>query len=272
MYSFDPYKLIGSPGYTLPNPEELEEFSPAQVKNEAVRNLAIVGQHEGQAIRILVHPEANLKRPITITMSAAAAHCTFVIGRDCTLTGQFSLLSRDQTVIIAGGIPEVPHNGKTHARLWAPGNLLFLGCGSSSNGTRYAISGQDRCVVVGDDCMFAGGCAIATTDFHSVLDNSTGAWRNPPADVIIEPHVWLADEVTIGKGVVMGLGSLAAARSYVTKNVPRSTAVGGVPAKPIASDICWDRKGTPSSDIIKRVNALKEAVAPFSQTLRKSSL
>lgn len=49
--------------------------------------------------------------------------------------------------------------------------------------------------------------------------------------VVIEDDVWIGANSTILKGVTIGEGSVVAAGSVVTKNVPAYTIVGGVPAK-----------------------------------------
>lgn len=52
-------------------------------------------------------------------------------------------------------------------------------------------------------------------------------------DVIIEDGVWVGCNVTILKGVHIGKGSVIAAGSIVTKDVPPYSIVGGNPAKVI---------------------------------------
>lgn len=104
--------------------------------------------------------------------------------------------------------------------------------------------------------MFAAGNILRTSDLHSLIDLRTGKQRNEPADVILEPHVWLGDGAIVSKGVVVGLGSVVAARAFVSKTVPRFTLVGGVPAKEISQDITWDRSASPKHDTVQRLQAL----------------
>ena len=51
--------------------------------------------------------------------------------------------------------------------------------------------------------------------------------------VYIGDDVWIGDRVIILPGVHVGDGCVIAAGSVVTKDVPRYTVVGGVPAKVI---------------------------------------
>mgnify|MGYP006262473771 CR=1 FL=1 len=49
--------------------------------------------------------------------------------------------------------------------------------------------------------------------------------------VIIENDVWIGEGCTIMSGIRIGSGSIVAAKSVVTKDVPASTIVAGSPAK-----------------------------------------
>lgn len=49
--------------------------------------------------------------------------------------------------------------------------------------------------------------------------------------IIIENNVWIGDKVTILSGVVIGTNSVIGANSVVTKNIPKNSIVGGIPAK-----------------------------------------
>ena len=52
-------------------------------------------------------------------------------------------------------------------------------------------------------------------------------------DVIFEGDNWIGTSVIILKGVTVGKGSIVAAGSIVTKNVPPYSIVAGVPARVI---------------------------------------
>jgi len=64
-------------------------------------------------------------------------------------------------------------------------------------------------------------------DPHSDYHNSRGA------DVIIKDYVWIASRVTILPGLIIGAGAVVACNSVVTKDVPKMSIVGGIPAKMI---------------------------------------
>ncbi len=52
-------------------------------------------------------------------------------------------------------------------------------------------------------------------------------------DVIVQEDVWIGMNVILLSGVTVGRGSVLAAGSVVTKDIPPYCVAGGVPAKPI---------------------------------------
>jgi len=53
------------------------------------------------------------------------------------------------------------------------------------------------------------------------------------APIVVEDGVWICSGCIITKGVTIGRGSVIAANSVVTKDVPPSQMYGGVPAKKV---------------------------------------
>lgn len=105
-------------------------------------------------------------------------------------------------------------------------------------------------VNIGDDCHITSVNKIQIGDNVLmgkkilITDNSHGEFvRNlldiPPDDrplstkgpVIIEENVWIGEKASIMPAVHIGKGSIVAANSVVTKDVPPYSIVGGSPAK-----------------------------------------
>ena len=57
--------------------------------------------------------------------------------------------------------------------------------------------------------------------------------------VEIGDHVWLCEYSTIMPGVKIGAGSVVAAHSLVTHDVPPNSLVMGVPARVVRSNVQW---------------------------------
>ncbi|MFZ3183196.1 MAG: acyltransferase [Pseudomonas sp.] len=115
-----------------------------------------------------------------------------------------------------------------------------------------------RNLVVGDDVDFATG-VLVTTDggvyigkrvligYRTQVLSSNHAVPVKPARIFsaghikapvrIEDDVWIGANCTILPGVTVGEGSIVAAGSVVTRDVPPFTYVGGVPAKVIKERI-----------------------------------
>lgn len=70
---------------------------------------------------------------------------------------------------------------------------------------------------------------------HVIISNN---YKNH-APVHIEDHVWLCTGCTIMPGVTVGEGSVVAANTTVTKDVPPHSLVGGSPAKVLKENIEW---------------------------------
>lgn len=95
---------------------------------------------------------------------------------------------------------------------------------------------------VGDDVLISWGCTIIDSDSHSVhwkyrkndlsdLYQGKKDWTHVNTKKItIHNKVWVGMNSIILKGVSIGEGSIIAAGSVVTKNVPAYTTVGGNPA------------------------------------------
>jgi acetyltransferase-like isoleucine patch superfamily enzyme len=113
--------------------------------------------------------------------------------------------------------------------LWAAnGSVLQIG---NNVGMSGAIIHAYRSITIGDRCLLGANCIIYTTDFHPIhpLHRDTGVPASAP--VTLEDDVWVGANAIILKGVTIGRGSIVAAGSVVTKNVPRGVIVGGNPAK-----------------------------------------
>ncbi len=96
-------------------------------------------------------------------------------------------------------------------------------------------------IVIGSHTMFGPNVTLITGDHRTDL---VGKWMKditneeklPENDqpIIFEGDNWIGANATILKGVTIGRGAIVASGAVVTKNVPRYSIVGGVPAKVIS--------------------------------------
>lgn len=89
-------------------------------------------------------------------------------------------------------------------------------------------------IKIGNKCAISHDFTVMDSDFHKI----NGKDLSKP--VIIEDHVWIGTRVTVLKGVTIGEGSIVAAGSVVTKDIPPRCMAAGVPAKVIKEDVEWE--------------------------------
>lgn len=110
--------------------------------------------------------------------------------------------------------------------------VLELGSGSINRNSNIACFNH---IVIGDDVIISENVVIRDSDNHEIVRNGFAM----DAPIVIEDHVWIGINATILKGVHIGSGSVVAAGSVVTKDVPKKSLVGGVPARILKTDIEW---------------------------------
>jgi acetyltransferase-like isoleucine patch superfamily enzyme len=125
--------------------------------------------------------------------------------------------------------------------------LLVIGRHTYGTPRIWSYRGSERKVTIGSFCSIAPTVEIITGGIHPVDWVSSYSfriqWKMEGAfedgmpysngDVIIGSDVWLGTGVTILSGVNIGHGSIVAAKSVVTRDVPPYAIVAGVPAKVI---------------------------------------
>jgi acetyltransferase-like isoleucine patch superfamily enzyme len=130
-------------------------------------------------------------------------------------------------------------------------SMFFAGKdGATSTYVNCVVEGPGRQLVIGDEYMFSIGVDLRTTDSHSIIDLKAGTVLNAPEDLVIGPHVWVATDALIMKGLEIGRGSIIAARSTVTKSVPNCSLVAGSPARVLRGDVTWSKASRPSDRVL----------------------
>nr|WP_234353687.1 DapH/DapD/GlmU-related protein [Gordonia iterans] len=95
-----------------------------------------------------------------------------------------------------------------------------------NSGCRFQDQGG---ITLGDDALIGHNVVIAGLN-HAIAPDERATTE--PRAVVIGARVWIGANSTLVPGVTVGDGSIVAAGSVVTKDVPPYMIVGGVPAHP----------------------------------------
>ena len=132
---------------------------------------------------------------------------------DITLEHQVAL--DDGVCLVIGGPPR-------------PNKLVI---GSRTYVNRYTIFDAHQQLHVGRQVMIGPHCYITDADHGTAPGASVQSQPMRAAPVIIEDEAWLGAHVTILPGVRIGKGAVVGAGSVVTRSIPAMSVAAGVPAK-----------------------------------------
>jgi acetyltransferase-like isoleucine patch superfamily enzyme len=138
------------------------------------------------------------------------------VGIDCQIAGRTSFIGRSSDEIV----PKL-----------VVGNKCAIGWDTSIMvGTR---------VILQDHVLIAGRTVLAGYPGHPLEPHDRAAGRpdlpEQIGDIVLEEAVWLATGVVVTAGVRIGRGTVVAAGSVVTKNLPPGVLAAGIPARIIRS-------------------------------------
>lgn len=95
-------------------------------------------------------------------------------------------------------------------------------------------------ITIGEDALFGPRVYITASNYR--YDTGSPVWAQPRVEenVVIGEDVWLGARVTVLPGVTVGDGTIVAAGSVVTRDLPPGVVAAGVPAR-----VLKRRDGTP---------------------------
>lgn len=101
----------------------------------------------------------------------------------------------------------------------------------------YLSAKEETQILIKDNCGFSRNVKVMTSDGHPIYQDKQRI--NISKSITFEKDIWVADNVTILKGVHIGAGSVIGINSTLTKDVPAHSIAAGNPAKVIKSNISW---------------------------------
>lgn len=93
-------------------------------------------------------------------------------------------------------------------------------------------------LTIGDECMLSRNAKLMTSDGHPIYQNAQVI--NSAKDITLGDKVWIADDVTILKGVSIGANSVVGIGSVLTKSISSGLVAAGNPAKIVKEGISWE--------------------------------
>jgi acetyltransferase-like isoleucine patch superfamily enzyme len=237
-------------GWSAPVIPALREIPLDEAHRAALEALGIqLRSPPGPGNRLLLDAATPVQR-LALELSRASGF-TLLLGRDAQLSGQVKVTGAGHLLAAAGSDKAMV----TQVQCTFRGGqaLVLLGRNLSSRGTDALAEGPGGAILVGDDGMISIGITIRTSDSHAIIDIGSRSQVNLPEPVLIGPHVWLAEDVLVMKGVSIGAGAIVAARAAVTRDVPARTLVAGVPARVLRENVTWTRDARPGPAAIEAV-------------------
>jgi acetyltransferase-like isoleucine patch superfamily enzyme len=116
------------------------------------------------------------------------------------------------------------------------GRNIYLGENSHINQYCCIWASDHARIILGDNLLMGPGVKIFSSN-HNISRKDIPMNVQPfvEKDIRIENDVWLGANSVVVAGVSIGDGSVIAAGSVVTKDIPPHVVAAGIPAKPIKS-------------------------------------
>ena len=113
------------------------------------------------------------------------------------------------------------------------GENIYLGINSHINHNCCIWASPNSKIILGDNLLMGPGTKIFSSNHGTDLGTPMNTQPFIEKDIVIGNDVWLGANCIIVAGVTIGDGSIIAAGSVVTKDIPPYTIAGGIPAKSI---------------------------------------
>lgn len=123
------------------------------------------------------------------------------------------------------------HSKAILGEVYTIGNIIMNEYSYMNSG--QLITGKNSKIIIGKWCAIGYDVKImaATKDLKYPTGPNSYNKLGVQRDTIIEDYAWIGSNVFIKEGVRIGEGSIIGANSVVTKDVPKKTVYGGVPAR-----------------------------------------
>ncbi|MBO1078110.1 hypothetical protein [Roseomonas haemaphysalidis] len=274
--------VVGCEGFELPDTSNLgcleirsERDLPLALKAGFTIKLDAETNTAGSEARLTIFYAPDNARSLRINLGRNSRNNALYLSQAAGLSGVYNFAGRNNTVIDCGN--GSGHRSSIISSFHGDDGLFYWGRNSTSNGLTMEFRRAGDAVLFGEDCMLATEIMVRPTDMHAIF--STGneeVLNNKPLathPVIIFPHTWIAQRSLVLKNVMVGPGAIIGAGSILSRSVPHTCAVAGVPARIVQENVSWTRASDPPPQEVARVNAgLKKHIEFFEGVAKSPSI
>lgn len=141
-----------------------------------------------------------------------------------------SIIQRIYTTLIASRLGSCGKDPLfiTFSKFFVPKNIHM---GNNIFINQQCIFVGDEKITIGDNVNIGFRCMIITSNNEVHINPKTHERVHYNEPIVIEDDVWIGAGAIVLPGVTIGKGSVVAAGAVVTRDVPRNTLVGEVPAR-----------------------------------------
>ncbi len=221
-----------------------------EIQIAAASTLAARIRLQGQGHRVIIEEGVTLLpftpagfSPTVPSLAPPSADTIVIEGENNTLIiRRGAQLRLNMTLRGAGNRVEIGADCKLHgfADLLTSAGHLSLGEGTTMVQGSIQLH-EPGAITFGRDCMISSQVYVSLSDIHPIYDRKTGARLNPPASVTVGNHVWVGLRAMILKGSNIGDGTVIAAGSIVSGDMPADAIIAGAPARVLREDVVWRR-------------------------------
>ena len=179
--------------------------------------------------------------PQNIVFSPNATNSKIFIGKG--VKGSYSInIQQSNSIVYIGDYCNLRN---VDIRTQALGSCVLIGNRVSTTGKNEWLTGsfpgsKYSSIVIGDDCLFSYDVTLRATDGHPIMSfDLTHQINKPHSFLVIEPYVWVGQNVTILKSTKIGAMSIIGSGSVVTRPIPRFSKAFGTPAMFEKLDGVW---------------------------------
>ena len=129
------------------------------------------------------------------------------------------------------GVINSPFFYNTYAYIEARNKKATVSFGNNININNSFTAVAEKSITIEDNVLIGYNCSIIDSDFHDLDPSNRNNNDQKSVGVTLSKNVFIGNDVSILKGVIIGENTVVAANTVVTKSFPSNVIIGGNPAK-----------------------------------------